>query len=194
MKGESYIIRYADDFVCAFQYEEDALTFYEMLKERLQEFNLQISEEKTKVIEFGRFAASNRAKRGERKPETFDFLGFTHYCSKSQQGKFRVKRKTSRKKYSEKMANMKKWMWKNMHTPIGTLIAKLNPKLRGHYQYYGITDNSRSIGKFQYETTRTMLKVLRRRSQKDKTTWEKLQKHLERYPLVRPVIHVNIYS
>jgi len=195
MKGESYIIRYADDFVCAFQYEEDAQTFYKMLKERLQKFNLQISEEKTKVIEFGRFAVSNRARRGEKKPETFDFLGFTHYCSTSQQGKFRVKRKTSRKKLSEKMANMRKWMWDNMHTPIGTLVAKLNPKLRGHYQHYGITDNTRSIKKFHYETMRTMLKVLRRRSQKDNMTWEKLLKLLEHYhPLVRPVIHVNIYA
>ena len=194
MKGESYMIRYADDFACAFQYEEDARKFYKMLKERLQEFNLQISEEKTKIIEFGRFAASNRAKRGEGKPRTFDFLGFTHYCSRSKKGKFRVKRKTSRKKLSAKMTNMKKWMWENMHTPIPTLVAKLNPKLRGHYQYYGITDNTRSIKKFHYETMRTMLKVLRRRSQKDNMTWEKLLNILEYYPLVKPAIQVSIYS
>ncbi len=194
MKGESYIIRYADDFVCAFQYEEDARTFYKMLKERLQRFNLQIAEEKTKVIEFGRFAATNRERRGEGKPETFDFLGFTHYCSRSKQGRFRVKRKTSRKKLSMKMANMRKWMWDNMHTPIGTLTAKLNPKLRGHYQYYGITDNIRSINSFYHETRKTMLKVLKRRSQKDGMTWDKLSKHLKHYPLVTPRIYVNIYD
>lgn len=194
MRGESYMIRYADDFVCAFEYEEDARNFYNMLKERLSKFNLQIAEGKTKIIEFGRSAAATRARKGEGKPETFDFLGFTHYCSQSRYGKFRVKRKTSRKKLSMKMANMRKWMWDNMHTPIDTLIKELNPKLRGHYQYYGITDNTQCIKSFHYETIKTLLKVLRRRSQKDKTTWERLNKQLAYNPIVSPKIYVNIYA
>lgn len=194
MRGESYIVRYADDFVCAFQYEEDAQKFYKMLKERLREFKLQISEEKTKVIEFGRFAATNREQRGESKPKTFDFLGFTHYCSKSKKGKFRVKRKTSRKKYRMKIANMKKWMWENMHTPVENLIKKLNPKLKGHYQYYGITDNAGSIKNFHRETVVTLLKVLRRRTRKDNMTWEKFSKILKHNPIAEPRICVNIYT
>ncbi len=93
-----------------------------------------------------------------------------------------------------KMANMRKWMWENMHTPIDTIIKELNPKLRGHYQYYGITDNTRCIKSFHYETIKTLLKVLRRRSQKDKTTWERLNKQLAYNPILTPKIYVNIYA
>lgn len=194
MRGESYMIRYCDDFICAFQYKEDADKFYRMLKERLGKFKLSLARDKTKVIEFGRFAASNRERRGIRKPETFDFLGFTHYCSTSKRGAFRVKRKTSRKKYRIKVQNMKKWMWERMHTPVGDLIKELNPKLRGHYQYYGITDNSRSIKNFHRVTEATLLKVLRRRSQKDNMTWDKFLKILEHHPIVYPKIYVNVYA
>lgn len=194
MQGESYMIRYADDYVCTFQYEADAKKFYQDLQERLRKFNLEIAEDKSKLIEFGRFATANKEKRGEGKPSTFDFLGFTHYCSKSKKGKFRVKRKTSRKKYHAKAQIMKQWMRVNMHTPIEMLIKKLNAKLRGHYQYYGITDNFRSINNFYRITTVTLFKTLKRRTRKDGMTWGKYEKILTYNPIIRPKIYVSVYN
>lgn len=124
-RGEAYIVRYADDFVCFFQYKSDAEAFYVKLIDRLGKFNLEIAEDKTKIIEFGRFANEERNKRGESKAETFDFLGFTHYCSKSKLGRFRVKRKTSRKKFNAKLKVFAKWLHNNMHTEVGKLIKHL---------------------------------------------------------------------
>ena len=193
-RGESYMIRYADDFVCAFQYQDDAQRFLKALQERLQKFSLDIAEEKTKLIEFGRFAADSRAKRGQGKPETFDFLGFTHYCSKSQKGKFRVKRKTSRKKFQAKIQVMKQWLKDNMHTHHKELIRKLNVKLQGHYQYYGITDNYPGIQLFQRLATIILNKTLKRRTRRDGLTWTKYNRMLEYDPIIKPKIYVNVYS
>lgn len=117
-KGEAYIVRYADDFVCFFQYEEEARAFYKELKDRLRKFNLEVAENKTKTIEFGKFAGERRKERQKGKPETFDFLGFTHYCSKNQQGRFHLKRKTSRKKFSTNLKALGVWMYRNMHTEV----------------------------------------------------------------------------
>ncbi|MEW5921894.1 MAG: hypothetical protein AB1796_13305 [Bacillota bacterium] len=111
------------------------------------QFNLTISAEKSKILEFGRFAAANRVKRGAGKLETFDFLGFTHYCSMNIKGKFRVKRKTSRKKYKAKIQLMKQWVKDNRNTPIWDLMKMLRLKLTGHYRYYGITDNYKGLSK-----------------------------------------------
>jgi len=193
-RGEAYLVRYADDFVVCFQYKEDAYTFYQALKERLKEFGLELSESKTRIIEFGRFAEENRDKRGEGKPETFDFLGFTHYCSKSMNDKYRVKRKTSRKKLKNKLKAAKTWLRKNMHAPVVNLIGKINAKLIGHYRYYGITDNSKMLNNFRYEVIKMLSKVLNRRSQRKSYNQEKFEKLLEKYPVVKPKIYVNIYS
>ena len=193
-RGEAYLVRYADDFAACFQYKEDAHTFYQALKERLKEFGLELSESKTRIIEFGKFAEENRDKRGEGKPETFDFLGFTHYCSKSVNDKYRVKRKTSRKKYKSKLKVAKVWLKKNMHAPAVNLMAKLNTKLIGHYRYYGITDNSKMLNNFRYEVIKMLFKVLNRRSQRKSYNQEKFEKFLEKYPVVKPKIYVNIYS
>lgn len=146
--------------------QDDAETFYGKLIERLRKFNLEIAEEKTKIIEFGRFAEENRKRRNEGKPETFDFLGFTHYCSKSQKGRFRVKRKTSRKKFKAKLKAFSEWLYKNMPTEISDLIKQVNTKLVGHFRYYGVTDNSDSIRTFGYRIRRKLITVLNRRSQK----------------------------
>lgn len=194
MQGECYMIRYADDFVCCFQYKHEAEKFYQVLKERLKKFNLEIAEDKTKIIEFGRFAEYNKKNRGEGKPETFNFLGFTHYCSKSKKGKFRVKRKTSKKKLQAKIKNMKQWLWENMHKPIDKIIKKLNIKLLGHYRYYGITDNSKSIGAFYRRVYIQLYRTLKRRTQNDRLTWEKYERILKFNPIVRPKIYVNVYE
>jgi RNA-directed DNA polymerase len=193
-RGEAYLIRYADDFICFFQYKDEAEAFYGKLIQRLRQFNLEIAEEKTKILEFGRFAESNRAKRGSGKPETFDFLGFTHYCSQSKNGKFRVKRATSRKKFKTKLKEYAAWLWQNMHTPIEKLIRTLNQKLIGHFRYYGITDNSGKISAFRYLIRRKLRNVLNRRSQKKSLTWEKFAKLEGRFPLARAKIYVNIYG
>lgn len=194
MQGECDMVRYADDFACCFQYKHEAEKFYQLLKERLEKFNLEIAEEKTKIIEFGRFAEGNRNGRGEGKPETFTFLGFTHYCSKSKKGIFRVKRNTNKKKFQAKVQNMKKWLWENMHTPFDKLIKKLNIKLRGHYQYYGITDNYRSIRAFYRIVCEHVFKMLKRRTQKNNLTWEKYGKMIEYCPIITPKIYVSVYK
>ena len=193
-RGEAYLVRYADDFVACFQYKEDANNFYKALKERLKKFGLELSESKTRIIEFGRFAEDNRDKRGEGRTETFDFLGFTHYCSKSVNGKYRVKRKTSRKKLKIKLKAAKTWLRKNMHMPVIHLIGKLNTKLIGHYRYYGITDNIKMLSNFRYEVIKMMFKVLNRRSQRKSYNQEKFKELLEKYPISRPKIYVNIYG
>lgn len=194
MQGDCEIVRYADDFVCCFQYKNEAELFYKELIKRLEKFNLQIAEDKTKIIEFGRFAEEDRKGRGEGKPETFDFLGFTHYCSKSKNGYFRVKRKTSRKKFHAKAMVMKEWMKENMHTPIINLIKKLNIKLIGHYRYYGVTDNYRSIEKFYKLAYKRLYKILKRRTRKDGLTWHIYDKILEFNPILKPKIYVNVYD
>jgi len=193
-RGEAYLIRFADDFVCFFQHQDDAEAFYGKLIDRLRKFNLEIAKGKTKNIEFGRFAADNRAKRGEGKPETFDFLGFTHYCSKSQKGKFRVKRKTNRKKFKAKLKVFAEWLYYSMHTEIGDLIKQLNVKLVGHFRYYGVTDNSNGIGAFKYRIRRKLFEVLNRRSQKKSLIWEGFAKLEERFPLARARIYIDIYG
>jgi len=187
------MVRYADDFVCCFQYEYDANRFYNELQNRLAKFNLSIAVEKTKIINFGRFAEEKCAKQGKKKPDTFDFLGFTHYCSKSRQGKFRVKRRTSRKKYKAALLNMKEWIRNNRITPIKTLIKELNVKLRGHYQYYGITDNSR-ISNFYNDTIRLLYKWLNRRSQRRSFGWDKYNLFLKRHEILKPKVYVSIYD
>lgn len=132
--GESYITVYADDFVCCFQYKAEAEKFInELLPNRLRKFGLELAKDKTRLIAFGRFANSS-IKNG--KPETFDFLGFTHYCSKSRNGKFRIKRKTNRKKMNSKIKEYKNWIKENRNLKLKDIIAKTNEKLIGHYHYF----------------------------------------------------------
>ena len=186
------MVRYADDFICGFQYKEEATTFYKELIGRLKKFNLKIAQEKSKIIEFGLFAAQNRKARGEKKPETFDFLGFTHYCGTSRTGKFRVKRKTSRKKFKAAVHKMNKWIKSNRTKPINELWKEVAIKLMGYYRYYGVTDNSRMIKKYKYAVEEALFKWLNRRSQIKSYTWEKFKKYLEVKPLPMPKIYVKM--
>jgi len=193
-KGQAEVVRFADDFVCCFQYKEDAERFYAALILRLEKFKLSVAAEKTKIIEFGRFAESDRKKRGERKPETFDFLGFTHYCSKNHKGIFRVKRKTSAKKFKQKLESMKTWIKINRHMEQETFLRIVRSKLVGHYRYYGITDNSRAIVSYYFQTSVLMFKWLNRRSQRRSFTWERYKNVLKDFQLPKPRIYVNIYD
>ena len=195
LRGESGLVIYADDFVATFQYKEDAVRFLEAVRERFALVGLELEPDKTRLLEFGRFAEENRKRRGEDKPETFDFLGFTHYCSKSHKtGKYRMKRKTAQKKYRMKLKEMNEWLKQNRCLCIKDLIGIINLKLRGHYQYYGITDNSKSIGNFLIETQRLLFKWLNRRSQKRSYTWEGFNQLLKIFPLVQPRIYCSVYS
>ncbi|MCL1790318.1 MAG: reverse transcriptase domain-containing protein [Peptococcaceae bacterium] len=193
-RGECGLVVYADDLVATFQNKDEAERFLEDMRNRFKKFGLELEPEKTRLIEFGRYAEENRKKRGQGKPETFDFLGFTHYCSKSQKGYFRVKRKTAKKKLRMRLTEIDDWIRTNRHLPVRTLIAEINMKLRGHYQYYGITDNSVSLNTYFYQTTRLLFKWLNRRSQKRSYTWEGFKELLKIFPLVQPRIRVSIYG
>lgn len=193
-QGEGWLVNFADDFIACFSEKEDAEKFYADLKRRLSDFGLMLQEEKTKLIEFGSRAQASREAKGENKPETFDFLGFTHYCSKSQKGWFRVKRRTSRKKFRKKVTEMGQWLKKNRGMKVSLLIKKVNQKLRGHYQYYGITDNSRMLVQYCYETRKALFKWLNRRSQRRSYTWEEFNELLKYCPLEQPKIYHSIYK
>lgn len=193
MKGFCGIVNYADDFVCCFQYKEEAERFYERLKHRMEYFGLSLAEEKSRLIEFGRFAKANRKKRGEGKPETFDFLGFTHYCSKSKNGKFRVKRKTSKKKFAKKCKEVHRKIGEMRTLGTATIIKKVNQILTGYFHYYGIIDNSVMNKKFRYNVLKSLFYWLNRRSQKKSYTWVRFLHMIdEAYPLVKPRVYVNL--
>lgn len=190
-KGYVGMVRYADDSVACFQYKDEAEKYLRSVKKRLAKFGLEVSEEKTKIIEFGRYAIQNRRRQGKRKPETFDFLGFTHYCSIAKKGYFRVKRKTSRKKFKAKVQEMKEWLKKRMHCKVSDTIKLLNIKLLGYYRYYGITDNTDSIRRFYEITAKMLYKTLNRRTQKNKYSYEEFYNKIQKQ-IIKPRIYVNI--
>lgn len=194
-KGEAYLIRYCDDFVCCFQNKWEAEEFYLKLTERFKKFGLELALEKTKILEFGRFAKENRAKRGLEKPETFDFLGFMFYCSEAgDKGFFRCKVKTSKKKFRSKVKTMKEWIKKNRIMPVGEMIKKINQKLRGHYQYYGVTDNTRGVKNYQNSVKWLLFKWLNRRSQRKSYTIDTFYNGLlKTFPLLEPTISVSLF-
>lgn len=192
--GSCGIVAYADDFVACFQYKREAEEFYERLKGRMAHFNLEMEESKTRLIEFGRFAAENRRKRGEGKPETFTFLGFTHYCSISAKGKFRVKRKTSKKKFAKKCRELNVTIRDMRTMKLTDIFEKLNQILIGYYHYYGITDNYRCIVAMKDKVERMLFYWLNRRSQKKSYTWGGFHDVLKRFPLAKPKIYVSIYD
>ncbi|MFD1064685.1 group II intron reverse transcriptase/maturase [Oceanobacillus locisalsi] len=194
-KGQAYMVRYADDFVCCFQYQKDAQHFYRALKQRLKKFNLEIAEDKTKILPFGRFAKENAKRKGISKPGTFDFLGFTHYCSQSRDGKrFRVKRKTSKKKVQSKLTKCKEWLKTNRNKGADYIMDRLKRSLIGYYNYYCITDNVEIVDTYRHQVIRLLFKWLNRRSQKKSFDWEKFELFLRKFPLPKPRVKVNIYN
>ena len=191
--GYACIIRYCDDFVVCFQSGEEALKFMKALEERLGKFELEIEASKSKILEFGRLAYEN-AKQNGRKPDTFDFLGFTHYCSTGRDGKrFRMRRKTSNKSFIAKLRAFKEWLKVSRTLPTIELIKEVNAKLKGHYGYYGVSDNYRSISRFLHEVKRSLFKWLNRRGKKNCLNWEKFDNLLKRLPLAKPRIMVNLF-
>lgn len=193
-RGFCEIVRYADDFVCVVQYAEDAEKIEKALKNRFEKFGLEIHPDKSRRISFGRFEKEN-AEKQNRKSNTFDFLGFTHYCDKNRNGKFKVGRKTCPKRFTSKCRDMKIWL-KGVRNQAK---AKdwweiLKSKLRGHYQYYGVSENYRGILNFYKATLRNVRKWMNRRSQKGKMSWADFNEYLKKYPLPKPRIVHNFYK
>ena len=195
IKGYTEMVRYADDFIIGAQTKLEAEEILEKVKLRLKEFGLEVSNEKTRIIEFGRYAKTNSRDTGNNKPDTFNFLGFTHYCSKSKKGNFLMKVKTDKKRMSDKLREMNKWLKKirNLIT-IKEIWKALSIRLKGHYNYYGVSSNSRSIQTFYYQTTRLTRKWMNRRSQKKSFSITEFYEYLKQYPIVKPALAYNMYD
>jgi group II intron reverse transcriptase/maturase len=177
-RGEAYYYRFADDFLACFQYKEDAVRFRQELGERLEAFGLQLAEDKTHCIEFGRFARENARKRGG-KPKEFTFLGFTHYCGKTKNGYFKVKRRTSRKKLGQSLSKFKDWAKKSRSVlSKGEMIRAARLRVMGHLSYYAITDNAHRCSDYVYRATGILFKWLNRKSQRKAYTWEQFNQAL----------------
>jgi group II intron reverse transcriptase/maturase len=173
-RGEMVIVRFADDYVAGFERREDAERFLADLRSRFAEFGLELHPDKTRLIEFGRFAARDRQRRGDRKPDTFEFLGFTHICAEDRHERFKLKRVTSKKKMRSKLKSVKTEMRRRMHHPIPEQGLWLARVLQGHYNYYAVPDNSEALHGFRRRVIRLWLQALRRRSQKDRLTWKRM--------------------
>ena len=195
-KFGSYIgmVRYGDDFVICVQRKEVAEQLRSELSRRLAKFGLELSGEKTRIVEFGRYARENSRKKGC-KPGSFSFLGFTHFCDKGRKGYFKVGRKTDRKKFSVKIKEMNKWLKavRNTSKPKAWWPI-LAAKLRGHFHYYGVSGNYGGISQFYQRTIRLIVKWLNRRSQKKSYNWEQFITYLLRHPLPKPKIYHNLYT
>ncbi len=177
--GDVIIVRYADDAVLGFQQRGDAQRFLEQLRERLAKFGLELHPEKTRLIEFGRYAAERRKQRGEGKPETFHFLGFTHICGTSHKtGDFTLRRKTMGKRMAAKLKDIQVQLRQRLHAPIGNTVEWLRSVVRGYYQYHAIPGNEERLWAFRKDVLRIWLRQLRRRSQRSRWTWERFQERL----------------
>ena len=194
-RGDVVVVRWADDFVVGFQHRAEAERFLVELRERFAKFGLELHSDKTRLIEFGRFADSNRRGRGGGKPETFDFLGFTHSCAKTRAGKFTVLRQTMRKRLRTKLSEVKAELRRRMHDPVPEQGAYLRSVVRGHFRYYGVPMNGPALSAFRYAVGWIWCRTLRRRSQRHRLPWTRMRRLIARwlpsprichpYPLVR---------
>jgi RNA-directed DNA polymerase len=188
-RGRVSIVRYADDFVMGFESVADARRMMANLKERLAKFGLSLHEDKTRLIEFGRLPALRHRQRGERRPETFAFLGFTHYCGWTRDGRFIVKHATQSKRLTRKLTALRQEAWRLMHAPLSEQHRWYSSILRGHYAYYGLPHNYRALNGFRHEVRRIWFSCLRRRSQKSRRmSWDLFDALTARFALPLPLI------
>ncbi len=188
-RGDMIIVRFADDFIAGFEYREDAGEFLDELRERFAKFGLELHPGKTRLIEFGRFAAGRRRARGLGKPETFDFPGFTHICAKSRNGRFWIRRITIAKRMRAKLKEVKDQLRRRMHQPIPEQGRWLASVLRGHMAYYAVPGNRQAVTAFRDQMTRHWLKALRRRSQKTRIGWTRMHRISARWLPPARVMH-----
>lgn len=194
VRGYATLIRYTDDFIACFQARSEVCRFYKEPRQRLSKFGLQISKEKSRIIEFGRYVWQ-KAQREGRQVETFDFLGFTHYCDKSRKGRFKLGHKTARAKFSSKLKAMNQWLngVRNL-LPLKEWWETLRLKLVGHYRYYGINGNTKLTRLFYDKTCNLAYKWINRRSQKRSYTFERFRRFLKYNPLPEPKIYHQFYT
>jgi hypothetical protein len=181
------IVPYADDFVVGFQHKEDAEQFLDGLKERMQKFGLEIRPEKTRLIQFRRLAAEHSEREGMGKPQTFSFLGFTHICGRTQNGRFLVMRHTIKKRMRAKLQENNETLWLHMHHPLPEQGDWLRNVVRGYYAYHAVPTNASALEAFRTQVTHYWLRTLRPRSQKSRVTWERMNQIATRW-LPRPRI------
>jgi len=193
VRGYCELVRYADDFICLVRYVDDAKRIEQGLHNRFNKYGLELHSRKTRRISFGHFEREN-AHRQDRRANTFDFLGFTHYCDTSRKGTFKVGRTTSRKKFTTKCKEMNRWLGKIRNAvPTKVWWKILQAKIRGHYQYYGVSENYAGIHRFYKAAIRMVRKWMNRRSQKRKMNWERFREYLGHYPLPKPRIVHSFY-
>jgi RNA-directed DNA polymerase len=183
------IVRYLDDFIVGFQEREDAERFLVAVRERLEQFGLQLHPDKTRLLEFGRYAAHNRRRRGEGKPETFQFLGFVHSCGRTRRGWFTVRRHTVGERLRAKLKEVKAELRQRWHDPIPKVGQWLGSVVGGHSQYYGIAGNSQAIRQFRDEVNRLWQRALGRRSQKAKVNRERMRRLIKRWIPPARIVH-----
>src|ERR1700676_5402816 len=188
-QGEVVVIRYADDTIVGFQYQADADRFLENLRERLAMFGLELHPDKTRRIEFGRYAEENRKRRGEGKPETFDFLGFKHISGKNRLGQFTVRRKTIRKRMGAKLRDIKQQLRERMHDPVRQTGQWIKSIVQGHFNYYAVPGNLDSLGVFRERLIGQWWRTLRRRSQKRPFSWTRTLALADRWLPQPRVLH-----
>ena len=187
-RGETTIVRYADDAILGFEHQDEAERYLRELQEHLREYGLELNEEKTRLIRFGRFAAFNRAERGEGKPEAFTFLGLQHICGKNRLGRFEVRRITDGKRRRKKLQELKQELRRRMHAPIAKVGGWLQSVLRGYYQYHAIPGNLSILSGFRHQVTRLWYRILCQRSQR-RPTWKKLGPTFDHWLPIPHVVH-----
>ena len=188
--GHVIVVRYVDDTVMGFEYREEADRFLRDLGERMRKFGLELHPDKTRLIEYGRHAERNRKRRGEKKPESFDFLGFTHLCGKtSKQGRFMVLRKTAGKRMRAKLRQIKQQLLARKHDPVQQTGEWLRSVVQGYFNYHAVPGNGRRMGKFREQVARYWRLALRRRSQKSRMTWDRFRPLAQRWIPVQRVLH-----
>ncbi len=180
-RGEVRVVRFADDIVLGFENQSEAEQCWQELAQRLRKFGLELHPDKTRLLEFGRYAAENRKRRGQGKPETFDFLGFTHICAKTRGGRFTVLRQTIRKRLQAKLGEVKTELQRRLHDPIEEVGKWLRAVVRGHVQYYGVPMNSPALASFRSQVAWLWHRTLLRRSQKRRLTWERMRRLAARW-------------
>lgn len=191
-QGEAYFYRFADDFVACFQYQKEAESYLLGLDHRVRQFGLELAQEKTRCMEFGRFARGDARKRGE-KPKEFTFLGFTHYCGKTKRGYFKVKRRTDRKKMGQSLRRFADWARSSRSwLSKGEMLRRARTRVIGHLNYYAITDNADQCDRFVYYATRLLFKWLNRKSQRRAYTWEGFTHALEHVGWPKPRIRIDL--
>jgi RNA-directed DNA polymerase len=184
-----FLVRFADDFVAGFERRDDAERFLADLRERFAKFNLELAADKTRLIQFGRFAARDRAKRGQRRPETFQFLGFTHICATTRNGRFKLQRVTDKKRLRAKLSAVKTELMRRRHLPIPDQGRWLASVVRGHCAYYAVPDNTEALRVFREQAIWHWYRALRRRSQRSGMTWERMRRLAKRWlPTIR-ILH-----